>query len=144
MRVLVLAGRPIESEEVRSAAVWWVAVAFGRVGGLMGGFPVFAYLGGFHPFSGSVWPPGPATAVGLLCVAIAIVLRIGAMPALGKPRPLWHLLVMLGCAIIAPLLLFGVYTGIRITDAQLREVRENLAIEDATLSAGGGPVFVCG
>jgi len=34
----------------------------------------------------------------------------------------WQLQVMLGCAIIAPLLLFGVYTGIRITDAQLREV----------------------
>jgi len=72
---------------------------------------------------------------GLLCVAIAIILRIGAMPALRNPRPLWHLLIMLGCAIIAPLLLFGVYTGIRITDAQLREVRSELMTEARGLSA---------
>src|SRR5712671_1629701 len=58
------------------------------------------------------------------------------MPALRKPRPLWHLLIMLGCAIIAPLLLFGLYTGIRITDAQLREVRNGLMSEARTLSAG--------
>src|SRR5260370_31473003 len=42
---------------------------------------------------------------------------------------------MLGCAIIAPPLLFGVYTGIRITDAQLREVRNELMSEARTLSA---------
>jgi hypothetical protein len=72
----------------------------------------------------------------VLCVAIAIILRIGAMPALRKPRPLWHLLIMLGCAIIAPLLLFGLYTGIRITDAQLREVRNELMSEARILSAG--------
>src|SRR5258708_21779513 len=57
------------------------------------------------------------------------------MPALAKPRPLWHLLIMLGCAFIAPLVLFGVYTGIRITDAQLREVRNELMSEARTLSA---------
>src|SRR6266446_5276069 len=68
--------------------------------------------------------------------AIAIILRIGAMPALRKPRPLWHLLIMLGCAIIAPLVLFGLYTGIRITDAQLREVRNELVSEASILSAG--------
>ncbi len=58
------------------------------------------------------------------------------MPALRKPRPLWHLLIMLGCAIIAPLVLFGLYTGIRITDAQLREVRNELVSEASILSAG--------
>jgi hypothetical protein len=80
--------------------------------------------------------PTRLTAVGLLCIAIAIVSRIQAMPALRKPRPLWHLLIMLGCAIIAPLLLFGLYTGIRITDAQLREVRDALMSEARILSAG--------
>src|SRR5260370_34021294 len=58
------------------------------------------------------------------------------MPALRKPRPLWQLQVMLGCAIIAPLLLFGVYTGIRITDAQLRDIRDDLMSEARILSAG--------
>jgi PAS domain S-box-containing protein len=57
------------------------------------------------------------------------------MPALHKSRPLWHLLVILGCAIVAPLLLFGAYAGFRIADAQLRQVRENLTIEASTLSA---------
>src|SRR6266852_3828321 len=64
------------------------------------------------------------------------------MPGLRKPRPLWELQVMLGCAIIAPLVLFGLYTGIRITDAQLRNVREDLAIEARTLSAGVDRVFI--
>jgi len=64
-----------------------------------------------------------------------ILLRIGTMPALRKSRPLWHLLVMLGCAIVAPLLLFGAYAGFSITDAQLRDIREDLAMEARTLSA---------
>jgi hypothetical protein len=55
---------------------------------------------------------------------------------LRKPRPLWHLLVMLGCAIVAPLLLFGAYAAIRIADAQFDEVREGLMSEARTLSAG--------
>jgi PAS domain S-box-containing protein len=79
-------------------------------------------------------PPLP-TVVGLLCVVGAIILRIGALPTLRKPRPLWHLLVMLGCAIVAPLLLFGAYAGYRTGEAQLRDVRENLMIEARTLSA---------
>src|SRR6266436_5112185 len=64
------------------------------------------------------------------------------MPALRKPRPLWQLQVTLGCAIIAPLLLFGVYTGIRITDAQLREVRNVLMSEARILSAGVDRVII--
>jgi hypothetical protein len=105
-------------------------------------FALFAYLSGVHTFYGSVETPRPLTAVGLLCFVIAIVLRIGAMPALRKPRPLWQLQVMLGCAIIAPLLLFGVYTGIRITDAQLREVRNVLMSEARILSAGVDRVII--
>jgi hypothetical protein len=42
---------------------------------------------------------------------------------------------MLGCAIVAPLLLFGAYAGFSITDAQLRDVREDLAMEARALSA---------
>src|SRR5258706_16132101 len=64
------------------------------------------------------------------------------MPGLRKPRPLWQLQVMLGCAIIAPLLLFGVYTGIRITDAQLREVWNVLMSEARILSAGVDRVII--
>jgi PAS domain S-box-containing protein len=62
-------------------------------------------------------------------------LRIGAMPALRKPRPSWHLLVMLGCAIIAPLLLFGAYAGISIGDAEFDQVRKELLGEARALSA---------
>ena len=83
------------------------------LGGLAGAIAVFAllgYLSGSDTLYGSAAissPPLP-TAVGLLCVAGAIVLRVGTMPALRKARPLWQLPVILGCAIIAPLLLFGV------------------------------------
>jgi len=114
----------------------FAATALGVLVGVMQVFALLAYLSGGHTFYSSVAMPTPLTAVGLLCVAIAIVLRIGAMPALRKPRPLWHLLIMLGSAIIAPLLLFGLYTGIRITDAQLREVRNDLMSEARILSAG--------
>src|SRR6266404_6778263 len=114
----------------------FAAAALSGLAGFLQMFALFAYLSGVHTFYGSVETPRPLTAVGLLCFVIAIVLRIGAMPALRKPRPLWQLQVMLGCAIIAPLLLFGVYTGIRITDAQLREVRNVLMSEARILSAG--------
>src|SRR5258706_7560357 len=114
----------------------FAAAALSGLAGFLQVFALFAYLSGVHTFYGSVETPRPLTAVGLLCVVIAIVLRIGATPALRKARPLWQLQVMLGCAIIAPLLLFGVYTGIRITDAQLREVRNGLMSEARTLSAG--------
>jgi PAS domain S-box-containing protein len=113
----------------------FAATALGGLAGVMQVFALLTYLGGIHILYGSVGQPTPPTAVGLLCVACGIILRIGAMPALRKPRPLWHLLIMLGCAIIAPLLLFGVFTGIRITDAQLRDVRNELMGEARTLSA---------
>src|SRR5712672_319585 len=108
------------------------------LGGLVCGMEVFgllAYLSGIHTLYGSLGTPRPATAGGLLCAAIGVILRIGAMPALRTPRPLWHLLIMLGCAIIAPLLLFGVYTGVRVTDAQLRGIQNELMSEAHTLSA---------
>ncbi len=111
------------------------AIALGALAAVMQVFSLLARLSGVTTFYGSIAPPTSLTVVGVLCVAIAIVLRIGAMPALAKPRPLWHLLIMLGCAFIAPLALFGVYTGIRITDAQLREVRNELMSRAGTLSA---------
>jgi PAS domain S-box-containing protein len=109
------------------------------LGGLAGGMAVFAvltYLTGIHALYSSVRPPALPTAVGLLFIAGAIVLRVGTMPALRKPRPLWQLQLMLGCAIIAPLLLFGVYTGARIAVAQLRLVQNDLMSEASILSAG--------
>jgi PAS domain S-box-containing protein len=114
----------------------FAATAFGVLAGVMQVFVLLTRVSGVNSFYGSIGTPTPLTAVGLLCVAIAIVLRIAAMPALRKPRPLSHLLITLGCAIIAPLLLFGLYTGIRITDAQLRQVRNELMSEARILSAG--------
>jgi PAS domain S-box-containing protein len=126
------------------------ALAFGRfercrfaatvLAGSAGAIAVFALLGyltGIDTLYGSASissPPLPTT-VGLLCVAGGIILRIGAMPALRSPRPLWQLLVMLGCAIIAPLLLFGAYAEISIADAQRDQVEKNLMSEARTLSA---------
>jgi PAS domain S-box-containing protein len=120
----------------------FAATALGSLAGLMQVFGLLAHLSGVHTFYGSVATPRPLTAVGLLCVAVAIILRIGAMPALRKPRPLWHLLITLGCAIIAPLLLFGVYTGVRITDAQLRDVQRDMMSEARILSAGVDRVII--
>jgi PAS domain S-box-containing protein len=113
--------------------------------GLAGGIAVFAvlnYLTGMHALHSSFRPPSLPTAVGLLCVAGAIVLRVGTMPALRKARPLWQLQVMLGCAIIAPLVLFGVYTGARIAVAQLRLVQNDLMSEARILSAGVDRVII--
>jgi PAS domain S-box-containing protein len=108
--------------------------------GTSGAIAVFALLGyltGVDALYGSVSvnsPPLP-TVVGLLCIASGIILRIGAMPVLRKPRPLWQLQAMVGCAIIVPLLLFGTYAGFRVAYAQLDQVREQLTIEARTLSA---------
>jgi PAS domain S-box-containing protein len=115
----------------------FAATMLGGTASAIAVFVLLGYLIGIDTLYGSVsvYSPPLPTAVGLLCVAGGILLRIGAMPALRKSRPLWHLLVILGCAIVAPLLLFGAYAGFRIADAQLRQVRENLTIEAGTLSA---------
>ena len=110
------------------------------LGSIVGAFAVFALLGYLSSIdtlygSAAVSSPALPATVGLLCVAVGIILRTGTMPAFRRPRPLWHLLVMLGCAIVAPLLLYGAYAGFRFTDAQLRDVREDLATEARTLSA---------
>ncbi|HWO86765.1 MAG TPA: PAS domain-containing protein, partial [Stellaceae bacterium] len=119
-------------ERYRLAATMLASAA-----GAIAVFALLGYLAGIDTLYSSVSvnsPPLP-TAAGLLCVAGGILLRIGTMPALRKSRPLWHLLVMLGCAIVAPLLLFGAYAGFSITDAQLRDIREDLAMEARTLAA---------
>jgi PAS domain S-box-containing protein len=103
--------------------------------GVMQVFALLQYLSGARTIYGSLGTPTPLTVVGLLCVIIGIILRIVAMPALRRPRPLWHLLIMLGCAIIAPPLMSGVITGTRITDTQLREVHKELMSEARIVSA---------
>jgi PAS domain S-box-containing protein len=115
----------------------FVATTLAGIAGAIAVFALLGYITGVDTLYGSVAVSSPAlpAAVGLLCVAVGIILRTGTMPTFRRPRPLWHLLVMLGCAIIAPLLLYGAYAGFRFTDAQLRDVRENLAIEARTLSA---------
>jgi PAS domain S-box-containing protein len=106
--------------------------------GLAGGMAVFAlltYLTGIHTLYSAATPPALPTAVGLLWIAGGIVLRIGTMPGLRKPRSVWHLLVMLGSSIIAPLLLFGLYAGARIAAAELEQIRRELMSESRSLSA---------
>jgi PAS domain S-box-containing protein len=113
------------------------ATILGSIAGAIAAFALLGYLAGIDTLYGSVSvssPTLPAT-VGLLCVATGIILRIGTMPVLRQSRPLWHLLVMLGCAIVAPLLLFGAYAGFRIADAQFDQVGRDLTIEARALSA---------
>jgi PAS domain S-box-containing protein len=91
-------------------------------------FALLACLTGIDALyvSGALAAPPLPTAAGLLCVASGILLRIGAMPALRWPRSLWQLLTTLGCAILVPLLLFGAYAEVSISDAELDEVRRDL------------------
>ncbi len=78
--------------------------------------------------------PPLATAIALLCIIGGIILRIGTMPEFREPQPLWRLMVTLGCAIIAPLLLFGAYTAAYIADTQFDYVRRYLMSCARTLS----------
>jgi len=115
----------------------FVATVLGAIGIAVAVFALLGYLTGIDTLYGSASvssPPLPTT-VGLLCVAVGIVLRVGTVPALREPRPLWHLLVALGCAIIVPLLLFGAYAEISMADAQLDQVRKDLMNGARTLSA---------
>jgi PAS domain S-box-containing protein len=79
--------------------------------------------------------PPLVTAIGLLCVTGGIILRIGTLPEFREPQPLWRLMVALGSAIIAPLLLFGAYAGARIGDTQFDNVQRYLMSYARTLSA---------
>jgi hypothetical protein len=113
----------------------FTATALGGLAGTIQVWDVFNYLSGDQRFYNMIAAATPLNAIGLLCAAIAIVLWIGAMPAPRKPRPLWYLLTVLECAIVTPLLLFGVYMGVRITDAERRDVRDNLMSQARTFSA---------
>ncbi len=115
----------------------FVATVLGSIAVAVAVFALLGYLTGIDTLYGSALvssPPLP-TSVGLLCVAVGIVLRVGTVPALREPRPLWHLLVVLGCAIIVPLLLFGAYAEMSMADAQLDQVRKDLMNGARTLSA---------
>jgi PAS domain S-box-containing protein len=113
-----------------------IATLLAGLAGAIAAFALLGYLTGIDPVyvsSSLVSPPLP-TAAGLICIASGIILRIGAMPALRTPQPLWRLLIALGCAIIAPLLMFGAYAGTRVADAQLNQVRNDLTSDTRTLS----------
>src|SRR5262252_9849591 len=115
----------------------FTATMLASIAGTIAVFALFDYLASVDTHYGSVSvnsPPLP-TVVGLLCISTGIISRIGTMPVPHGSWPLRQLLVMLGCAIVAPLLLFGTYAGFRIAHAQLRDVRENLTVEARTLSA---------
>jgi two-component sensor histidine kinase len=113
------------------------AIVLASLAGAIAVFGLLGYLTGISTLYNvtSIRSAPLPTLVALLCVAFGIVLRIVANPALRRPRPLWHLLVVLGCAIVAPLLLFGAYAGARMADAQLDQVRGQLMDEARTMLA---------
>jgi PAS domain S-box-containing protein len=113
----------------------FAATALAGLAGAMQLYALLNYLSGIRSLYGPIGTPTPLTVIGLFCVVSSIILRIGATPVLRKERPLWHLQIMFGCAIITPLLLSGVHTGLRITDAQLREGQNELMSEARTVSA---------
>src|SRR5215472_17350329 len=115
----------------------FTATMLASIAGTIAVFALFDYLASVDTHYGSVSvnsPPLP-TVAGLLGISTGIISRIGTMPVPHGSWPLRQLLVMLGCAIVAPLLLFGAYAGFRIANAQLRDIRENLTVEARTLSA---------
>jgi two-component sensor histidine kinase/PAS domain-containing protein len=89
------------------------------------------------PYAASPLSDSPSlpTVVGLFCIALGIIARVGAMPEPGAPRPLWQLLAVLGLAIGAPLLMFGAYAGGRTADAQVNQIRQELINAARMLSA---------
>jgi PAS domain S-box-containing protein len=113
------------------------ATALAGLAGAIAVLTLLGYLTGINTLYEvtSIRSPPLPMAVGLLCVALGLIMRIDAAPALRRPRPLWHLLAVLGGAIVAPLLLFGAYAGARMADAQFNQVREELMDEARTLSS---------
>ncbi len=113
------------------------ATVLAGLAGTVALFVLLGYLTGINALYEvtSIRSPPVPTAVALLCVAVGLTFRIGTTPALQQPRPLWHLLAVLGWAIVAPLLLFGAYAGARMADAQLEQVRGEMMGEARTLSA---------
>jgi PAS domain S-box-containing protein len=115
----------------------YIATVLAGLAGSIVSFALLGYVTGIETLYETATfalPPLPS-AVGVFCLATGIILRIGAMPVLRTPQPLWRLLIVLGCAIVAPLLLFGVYAGTRMADAQLAQVRNDLTRDVRTLSA---------
>ncbi len=113
------------------------AIALGSLTGAITIFILLGYLSGIDALYGSTSIRFTAlpTVVGLLCIACGIVARSGATPALRTPRPLQRLLILVGCASIVPLVLFGAYAGTRLANAQLDQIREELMSDARILSA---------
>jgi hypothetical protein len=78
--------------------------------------------------------PPLLASVELLCITGGIILRTGTAPEFRIAEPLWRLLTMFGCAIVAPPLLLGAYAGFRIAESQFDQVRNNLITEAPVLS----------
>jgi PAS domain S-box-containing protein len=115
----------------------FVATLLAGLASVIAVLALLGYLTGLDTLYGapSVSLPPLPTAVALLYILCGLILQIGRMPALRTPRPLWHLLLALGCATIAPLLLFGGYAGSRMAEAQLDQVSKDLLSEARVVSA---------
>jgi PAS domain S-box-containing protein len=114
-----------------------MAAALASVSAAIAAVALLGYLTGINALyneTSIATPPLPTT-VAMLCVALGLVLQIAAKPGLRRARPLWQFLAVLGWATVAPLLLFGVYAGARMADAQLNQVRDELIDNARTLSA---------
>ncbi len=113
------------------------ATVLGSLTGAIAVFGLLGYLTGTNTLfdATSMSSPPLPTAVALLFIAFGIIMRIGAKPAFGQPRPLWHLLAVLGWAIVVPLLLFGAYAAGRMADAQSDQLRRAMIDQVANVSS---------
>ena len=104
---------------------------------LIAAFSLLGYLAGadalyrLAPFSTVALP----TAVALLALSAAVVMRGGLRVDVKRPRPLSHLMLLLAAAVIGPLLLLGIFVGGRVVRAQLEDSHRELMATARTLSA---------
>lgn len=115
----------------------WIALALVGATGAIAGLALLVYFVSSHglyslpPFS-SVAPP---TAAALLVVFSAFLIRSAPAFNFAQPRSLSRMLMLLGLSIAGPLVMFGLYTGLRFAIVQQDQTRQGLLRESQNLSA---------
>jgi hypothetical protein len=110
------------------------------LGGITGAIAVFALLGyltGIDTY-GSMLISSPSYRPASACSALLPESFCGSKRRSASPGRCGNL-VMLGCAIVARLLMYGAYAGFCFTTAQVHDVREELELIDCTMRSSLTP-----